>query len=135
MFFSIHLHLSYSSAVSASVGVPGQHIWTPSSSVTYSSKSIYDGFFLGAVGFEPVDRIWRMWAPPRCNFFHWLAALNRCWTEDRLARRGLEHPDKCPLCDQRGGDHSTSFSVLCVCKGGLGLTAVYSWYAARITEP
>ena len=25
---------------------------------------------------------------------------NRCWTADRLAKRGLSHPDKCPLCDQ-----------------------------------
>ena len=34
------------------------------------------------------------------NFFVWLAILNRCWTADRLARWGLEHPDHCPLCDQ-----------------------------------
>ena len=26
--------------------------------------------------------------------------LNRCWTADWLARRGLQHPDKCLLCDQ-----------------------------------
>jgi hypothetical protein len=25
--------------------------------------------------------------------------LNRCWTADRLARRGLEHPERCPWCD------------------------------------
>lgn len=30
----------------------------------------------------------------------WLAAHNRCWTADRLARRGLQHPGKCLLCDQ-----------------------------------
>jgi hypothetical protein len=30
----------------------------------------------------------------------WLVAHNRCWTVDRLARRGLRHPDKCLLCDQ-----------------------------------
>jgi len=30
----------------------------------------------------------------------WLAAHNRCWTADRLARKGLPHPDCCPLCDQ-----------------------------------
>ena len=30
----------------------------------------------------------------------WLAAHNRCWTADRLAQRGLPHPDRCPLCDQ-----------------------------------
>jgi len=27
-------------------------------------------------------------------------AHNRCWTADRLARRGLPHPEQCPLCDQ-----------------------------------
>src|SRR5207244_3969925 len=27
-------------------------------------------------------------------------AHRRCWTADRLQRRGLNHPDKCPLCDQ-----------------------------------
>jgi hypothetical protein len=39
--------------------------------------------------------------PPRCKFFIWLASLNRCWTADRLSRRGLEHPVRCPLCDQQ----------------------------------
>ena len=32
--------------------------------------------------------------------FLWLAIQNRCWTADRLAKRGLPHLDKCPLCDQ-----------------------------------
>jgi hypothetical protein len=32
--------------------------------------------------------------------FLWLAAHKRCWTADRLAKRGLPHPDKCRLCDQ-----------------------------------
>jgi hypothetical protein len=30
----------------------------------------------------------------------WLVAHNRCWTADRLARRALSHPDRCPLCEQ-----------------------------------
>jgi hypothetical protein len=30
----------------------------------------------------------------------WLAAHNKCWTADRLATRGLAHPEHCPLCDQ-----------------------------------
>jgi hypothetical protein len=80
-------------------GVADHHIWTPSSSGTYSAKSAYGHFFVGAVNFEPADRIWRMWAPPKCKFFLWLAALNHCWTADRLARWGLEHPERCPLCD------------------------------------
>jgi hypothetical protein len=38
--------------------------------------------------------------PPRCKFFIWLDSLNRFWTVDRLARRSLEHPKHCMLCDQ-----------------------------------
>ncbi|XP_044348781.1 uncharacterized protein [Triticum aestivum] len=43
---------------------------------------------------------WKNWAPPRVHFFHWLARFDRCWTANRLARRGLQHPARCPLCDQ-----------------------------------
>uniref|UniRef100_A0A8I6YN99 Reverse transcriptase zinc-binding domain-containing protein n=1 Tax=Hordeum vulgare subsp. vulgare TaxID=112509 RepID=A0A8I6YN99_HORVV len=43
---------------------------------------------------------WKCWAPPRVRFFHWLARLDRCWTADRLARRGLQHHPRCLLCDQ-----------------------------------
>ncbi|AQL03931.1 K(+) efflux antiporter 4, partial [Zea mays] len=31
-------------------------------------------------------RVWRSWAPPKCCFFIWLVAQNRCWTVDRLAK-------------------------------------------------
>lgn len=81
-------------------GVSDQHRWTPSASGEYSSKSAYHRFFEGMVTFEPAARVWKSWAPPRCKFFIWLASLNRCWTADRLARRGLDHPTKCLLCDQ-----------------------------------
>jgi hypothetical protein len=82
-------------------GVSDQHRWTPSASGEYSSKSAYHRFFEGMVTFEPAARVWKSWAPPRCKFFIWLASLNRCWTADRLARRGLDHPTKCLLCDQK----------------------------------
>uniref|UniRef100_A0A8R7P108 Reverse transcriptase zinc-binding domain-containing protein n=1 Tax=Triticum urartu TaxID=4572 RepID=A0A8R7P108_TRIUA len=29
-----------------------------------------------------------------------MAARNRCWTSDRLARQGLPHQSACPFCDQ-----------------------------------
>ena len=66
----------------------------------YTAKSAYDALFEGAINFAPYERIWKSWAPPKCRFFMWLAAHNRCWTADRLARRGLTHPDRCLLCDQ-----------------------------------
>jgi hypothetical protein len=40
-------------------GTPDQHRWSPSSSGLYSSKSAYNRFFVGAVGFEPAGRIWK----------------------------------------------------------------------------
>lgn len=77
-----------------------QHIWTPSAIGVYSSKSAYDRFLVGTVEFEPAHRIWKSWAPPKCKFFIWLITLSRCWTADQLARRGMDHPEQCPLCDQ-----------------------------------
>jgi len=80
--------------------VPDQHKWKLSISGTYSSRSAYNAFFFGSIRSAPWKRIWRSWAPLRCKFFVWLAINNRCWTADRLAKRGLPHPPACPLCDQ-----------------------------------
>lgn len=41
---------------------------------------------------------------PKCHFFMWLVAHNRCWTTDLLARHGLPHPDQCPFYDQDDED-------------------------------
>jgi hypothetical protein len=77
--------------------VPDKHIWRLSPTGVYSAGSAYDALFQGAVLFEPFERIWKSWAPPKCCFFMWLVAHQRCWTVDRLAKRGLPHPDCC-LC-------------------------------------
>jgi hypothetical protein len=88
------------SEVELQVGVQDKHIWRLSKSGQYTAKSAYDALFQGAIFFRPLARIWKSWAPPKCHFFMWLVVHNRCWTADRLERRGLPHPDKCPLCDQ-----------------------------------
>jgi hypothetical protein len=93
-------------------GISDQHRWLPTANGQYSSKSAYDCFFAGSVYFEPSERIWRTWAPQKCKFFIWLASLNKCWTADRLARRGLDHPDKCLLCDQQ---EETAQHILVAC--------------------
>jgi hypothetical protein len=82
-------------------GVPDAFRWLPGASGEYYVKTAYQRFLAGSVEFEPGERIWKSWAPPKCKFFIWLASLNRCWTADRLARRGLDHPGKCVLCDQQ----------------------------------
>jgi hypothetical protein len=54
----------------------------------------------GSIIFEPWERIWNTWAPPKCVFFIWLVAHNRCWTADKLQRRSLPHHEVCVPCDQ-----------------------------------
>ena len=88
------------SMVELQVGTPDKHIWRLSNSGEYYAKSAYEVLFQGAVYFKPAERIWKSNAPPKCRFFMWLVAHNRCWTADRLARRGLPHPARCLLCDQ-----------------------------------
>ena len=78
------------------------HIWKFTTSGVYSTKSAYEALFTGAIQFDSWERIWKSWAPGKCKFFMWTVAHNRCWTADRLAKRGLNHPPKCPLCDQVG---------------------------------
>jgi len=55
---------------------------------------------VGSITFEPWKRLWKSWAPGKCKTFVWLAIRNRCWTVDRLLKRGLRHPERCVLCDQ-----------------------------------
>ncbi|ONM30676.1 hypothetical protein ZEAMMB73_Zm00001d040162 [Zea mays] len=81
-------------------GIPDKHSWKFSASGDYSSSSAYQVLLLGAVEFRPAERIWKTWAPRKCKFFMWLVVHDRCWTADRLAKRGMDHPVCCPLCDQ-----------------------------------
>jgi hypothetical protein len=66
----------------------------------YSSKSAYASFLFGTIKFGSWRKRWKSWAPPRCKFSIWLVFHNRCWTADRLVKRGLPHPEACPFCDQ-----------------------------------
>ena len=88
------------------------HKWKLDISGQFSTKTAYEALFLGAVQFEPSTLIWKNWGPRKCKFFLWLVAHNRCWTADRLARRGLPHPEHCPFCDQ---EDETIQHLLCSC--------------------
>jgi hypothetical protein len=80
--------------------VEDKHIFSIAANGAYSAKAAYEGLFTGSVHFGHYERVWKTWASPKCHFFLWLTALNRRWTADRLARRGLDHPERGPLCDQ-----------------------------------
>jgi len=80
--------------------VEDSHIWQFSTCGQYTTRSAYKALFIGSVQFKSWERIWKSWAPGKCKFFMWIVAHKRCWTADRLARKGLPHPATCPLCDQ-----------------------------------
>uniref|UniRef100_A0A8I6WU71 Reverse transcriptase domain-containing protein n=1 Tax=Hordeum vulgare subsp. vulgare TaxID=112509 RepID=A0A8I6WU71_HORVV len=74
--------------------------WKWTANGEYSAKSAYLATFHGSARCQAWKLTWKCWAPPRVRFFHSFANLDRCWTADRLARRNLPHPQRCPLCDQ-----------------------------------
>jgi hypothetical protein len=81
--------------------IPDGHTWRLSPTGQFSTKLAYVAMFQGAIPFEPAERVWKTWAPSKCKFFIWLVEHNRCWTADKLAKRGLDHPEQCPLYDQQ----------------------------------
>lgn len=36
----------------------------------YSAKAAYEGLFQGSVYFEPSERIWKSWTPPKCPLLY-----------------------------------------------------------------
>jgi hypothetical protein len=96
-------------------GIPDAFRWLPGASGEYSA---YQRFLAGSVYFEPGERIWKSWAPPKCKFFIWLASLNRCWTADRLARRGLYHSEKCVLAISSRRQFNTDRVIIDSIMGG-----------------
>jgi hypothetical protein len=45
--------------------VEDRHIWRFSSDGQYLAKTAYKGFSVGSISFEPWERVWKTWAPPK----------------------------------------------------------------------
>ena len=88
------------------------HRWRSEASGVFSSSSAYRCYFAGSITFEPWKRLWKTWAPGKCKTFLWLAIRNCCWTADRLQKRGMPPPERCPLCDQ---EDETAQHILTTC--------------------
>jgi hypothetical protein len=50
-------------------GVNDIHFWRLAAGKKYPAKVAYESFFLGSISFEPYQKIWKSWAPPKCRFF------------------------------------------------------------------
>lgn len=82
-------------------GVEDSICWAWEKDGNFSARSAYAAKFMGLEVSPTASFTWKSRAPLQCRFFTWLAVQGRCWTSDRLARRGLPHQDACPLCDQQ----------------------------------
>jgi hypothetical protein len=80
--------------------IEDRHIFSIAPDGNYSAKTAYAGLFQGSCSFDHHKRIWKSRMPLKCHFFLWLVAHNKCWTADRLEKRGMNHTVRCPLCDQ-----------------------------------
>nr|XP_040244144.1 uncharacterized protein LOC120963549 [Aegilops tauschii subsp. strangulata] len=85
--------------------------WRWTDSGAYSAKTCYRALFHGSISDASWKLTWKTWAPLRIKAFIWLALQDRCWTADRLARRGLPHNDRCVLCDQATEDMHHLFAA------------------------
>ncbi|GJN36697.1 hypothetical protein PR202_gb25582 [Eleusine coracana subsp. coracana] len=67
------------------------HVWNLDTSGWYSSRSANKAYHNGSLNFEPWKRLWKTWAPAKGKLFLWLAIR----TVNKLAKRGLDHLEKC----------------------------------------
>jgi hypothetical protein len=79
---------------------PDRLVWRWTVDGVYSAKSCYLASFQGSIISNTWELTWKTWAPRKVKFHFWKANLDRCWTADRLQRRGLPHEPRCVLCDQ-----------------------------------
>ncbi|WVZ85370.1 hypothetical protein U9M48_032307, partial [Paspalum notatum var. saurae] len=86
--------------VTLTEGVQDSFRWRWEPDGAYSSSSAYRACFLGSTVFLGAKFIWKAKVPPKVKFFAWLAAHDRCWTDERRHRHGLQYNDLCALCDQ-----------------------------------
>lgn len=100
-------------------GLADSVTWSWETNGQFSVCSAYAAMFAGREVVPTADFTWKYRTPLQSRFFNWLAMRNRCWTSDRLARRGLPHHDTCPFCDQEEENHRSYSSGMCVRKNGV----------------
>ncbi|KAM0864782.1 hypothetical protein ACQ4PT_043697 [Festuca glaucescens] len=92
---------------------PDSFRWKWTADGTFTTRSAYRAFFAGRTILAGAAQIWNSFAPLRFKVYGWLAVRGRCWSADRLARRGLPCDTTCPLC---GIEDETLNHLLLQCR-------------------
>jgi hypothetical protein len=72
--------------------------WKWTEKGVYTSGSAYRAFFHGTTSLPEAAQVWHSFALFKVKFHAWLALRRRCWTADRLIRRGMQANPLCSLC-------------------------------------
>jgi hypothetical protein len=111
---------------------PDTVTWKFSASGTYTAKSAYQAFFLGRVRAMEATDLWSAGAPLQHKLHMWFAMKNRLWAADRLERRGLEHPEECPLCCQES-ETTSHLTLQCSFSRQVWYNILIQWRLHRFT--
>ena len=105
-------------------------IWKLPNGGSYTTSSAYMAQFARVVYSNLQDMVWKVWSPPKCNFFAWLVTQNRIWTADRLQRRGWPNCDQYPLCSQV---QESAANLLFKCRFATRIwKEVFSWLDLQV---
>uniref|UniRef100_A0ACD5T8Q2 Uncharacterized protein n=1 Tax=Avena sativa TaxID=4498 RepID=A0ACD5T8Q2_AVESA len=86
--------------------------WKFATDGSFLTRSTYLACFAGRTALPAATQVWSTSTPLKYKFFGWLAIQNRCWTVERLQRRGLPNHGTCPLCELENGNESLDHILL-----------------------
>jgi hypothetical protein len=109
---------------------PDSIVWNATKHGEYTTASAYAAQFKG-LQISPMERlIWRVWAPPKCKFFSWLAFQDRLWTADRLIKRDWPNQKIFFLCH---GHDESNLNIFTQCRYSLAVwDMTLAWVAAHV---
>jgi hypothetical protein len=110
--------------------LPDSIVWKLTKHGQYTAASAYEAQFTDVPSSPMEHLIWRVWAPPKCKFFSWLAFQNRLWTADRLMKRRRPNQKICMLC--RSVDE-TGLHMFTQCRYSLSVWQdIFNWVSPHV---
>jgi hypothetical protein len=110
--------------------LPDSIVWKYTKHGEYTAASAYEAQFTWVASSPMEHLIWRVWAPPKCKFFSWLAFQNRLWTADRLMKRRRQNQQVCMLCHS---NDETGLHMFTQCQYSLSVWQnIFNWVTPHL---
>lgn len=86
--------------------------WSPNPKGTYTVASRYSRLMSSKMVLPEIQwwkTVWNKLSWPKCNYFIWMSAWNKCLTWDIIRKRGFHGPSICVMCGANEEDSSHLF--------------------------